>query len=323
MGKKGAEAPSTSTGIVQVSATMNMAIPPFWAMDPMASVLEQLDTLVMRFVPQLEGVLLAHADAKLLSKLGSIDGDSAFAEVPVRFTCFVWRPEVGMSVKGTITLSSPSHVSLLLYDTFNAAVSAPHIPADAWEFVHYSDVGESQRQDAKDRSVGFWQNKETGQRLGGQDNTLTFCVISMTVANQMLSLHGSLLSDPFSVPPPQPGTMSFDQAIGSTEPMEEEKTEETAPKPRRVRWEDSDEEAEEVVQQAAVADDAVDDHQAEAQDEEDAPLVEAPTQSSEAPKEADSDKKEKKEKRKDKKSSKKRDRDAEGGSKKKKKRHSE
>ena len=166
MGKKGAEAPSTSTGIVQVSATMNMAIPPFWAMDPMASVLEQLDTLVMRFVPQLEGVLLAHADAKLLSKLGSIDGDSAFAEAPVRFTCFVWRPEVGMSVKGTITLSSPSHVSLLLYDTFNAAVSAPHIPADAWEFVHYSDVGESQRQDAKDRSVGFWQNKETGQRLG-------------------------------------------------------------------------------------------------------------------------------------------------------------
>ena len=91
--------------------------------------------------------------------------------------------------------------------------------------------------------------------------------------------------------------MSFDQAIGSTEPMEEEKTEETAPKPRRVRWEDSDEEAEEVVQQAAVADDAVDDHQAEAQDEEDAPLVEAPTQSSEAPKEADSDKKEKKEKK--------------------------
>ena len=213
MGKKGAEAPSTSTGIVQVSATMNMAIPPFWAMDPMASVLEQLDTLVMRFVPQLEGVLLAHADAKLLSKLGSIDGDSAFAEVPVRFTCFVWRPEVGMSVKGTITLSSPSHVSLLLYDTFNAAVSAPHIPADAWEFVHYSDVGESQRQDAKDRSVGFWQNKETGQRLGGQDNTLTFCVISMTVANQMLSLHGSLLSDPFSVPPPQPGTMSFDLSL--------------------------------------------------------------------------------------------------------------
>ena len=113
--------------------------------------------------------------------------------------------------------------------------------------------------------------------------------------------------------------MSFDQAIGSTEPMEEEKAEETAPKPRRVRWEDSDEEAEDVMQQAAVADDAVDDYQTEAQDEEDASLVEAPTKSSEAPKEADPGKKEKKEKKKDKK----RDRDAEGGSKKKKKRHSE
>lgn len=320
MGKKGADAPSTSTGIVQVSATINMAIPPFWAMDPMASVLEQLDTLVMRFIPQLEGVLLAHSDAKLLSRIGAIDGDSAFAEVPVRFTCFVWRPEIGMLVKGTITLSSPSHVSLLLYDTFNAAISAPHIPMDTWEFMHYSDVGESKRQDAKDRSVGFWKNKETGQRLGGQEHTLTFCVISMTVANQMLSLHGSLLNDPFSVPPPQPGTMSFDRAIGSTEPMEEEdETEEAAPKPRRVRWEDSDEEADEVVEKAAIEDDAVDGYQTQPQEGEDASLVEAP-------KEVDMDKKEKKEKKekkKEKKSSKKHDRDAESGSKKKKKRHSE
>ena len=204
---------------------------------------EQVPDVCISFLPPLEGVLIAHSHARFLYPLGSIDGDSAFAEVPVRFTGIVWRPEIGMKLQGTITLCSPSHVSLLLYDTFNAAISAPHIPASMWEFVYYSDVGEVQRVDAKDRSVGFWRNKESGERLGGKNHTLQFSVISMTVANQMLSLHGSLLQDPFSVPPPRPGTLSFDQAMGTMEPMDEE-TNEEAPMPRRVRWEDSDEEDE-------------------------------------------------------------------------------
>ena len=204
---------------------------------------EQVPDFCISFLPPLEGVLIAHSHARFLYPLGSIDGDSAFAEVPVRFTGIVWRPEIGMKLQGTITLCSPSHVSLLLYDTFNAAISAPHIPASMWEFVYYSDVGEVQRVDAKDRSVGFWRNKESGERLGGKNHTLQFSVISMTVANQMLSLHGSLLQDPFSVPPPRPGTLSFDQAMGTMEPMDEETSEEV-PMPRRVRWEDSDEEDE-------------------------------------------------------------------------------
>lgn len=42
--------PASSTGIVKVSAVMHFAIPPVWMRDPMASVLDQLDTLVMRYV---------------------------------------------------------------------------------------------------------------------------------------------------------------------------------------------------------------------------------------------------------------------------------
>ena len=229
-------ASAVSSGLVMIRATMNFAIPPVWSADPLASVLEQLDTLVMRYIPQLEGVLLTHQGARFLQPLGYVDGDSAFVQAPASFRSLVWRPQVGMMLEGTMTLSSPSHVSLLLYDTFNAAISAPHLPSDAWDFVYFTDEDE---RDASDRSVGYWRHKETGNRLGGATRKLRFTVISMTVANHMLSLHGSLLDEPFSVPPPRPGSLSFDQAFGATELMDEEAAAPEAPtKPRRVRWED-------------------------------------------------------------------------------------
>jgi len=320
MGKKNAAqaaAPrqtASSTGFVKVQAKMHFAIPPAWTMDPMSSVLEQLDTLVMRYIPQLEGVLITHSHAKFLRKLGDIDGDSAFVEAPVSFTALVWRPEIGMALEGTMSLSLPSHVSLLLYDTFNAAISAVHLPASDWEFVHYSDAGESHRHNITDRSIGFWRHKATLERLGGNDGRLTFSVISMTVANQMLSLHGSLLADPFSVPPPRPGSLTFEQSLSVTEPMDEELEEVSMPAPRRVRWEDdSDEDVAEVQDDGEDGDENVSDYKQPdpvASDEEDdseeerqvasATLTEPASGTEEAGLESDTDVKAKKEKKKEK-----------------------
>ena len=79
-------ASAVSSGLVMIRATMNFAIPPVWSADPLASVLEQLDTLVMRYIPQLEGVLLTHQGARFLQPLGYVDGDSAFVQAPVSYT---------------------------------------------------------------------------------------------------------------------------------------------------------------------------------------------------------------------------------------------
>ena len=320
MGKKDAAqvaAPrpiASSTGLVKVQAKMHFAIPPAWTMDPLSSVLEQLDTLVMRYIPQLEGVLVTHSNAKFLRALGDIDGDAAFAAAPVSFTALVWRPEIGMALQGTMSLSLPSHVSLLLYDTFNAAISAAHLPASEWEFVHYSDAGESHRRSLTDRSIGFWRHKVTRERLGGDDGRLTFSVISMTVAHQMLSLHGSLLDDPFSVPPPRPGSLSFEQSLSATEPMDEQPEEVSVPAPRRVRWEDdSDEDVAEVQDNGEDDDEGVSDYRQpepaaldEEVDDDDehqessAMMTELASGTEESEPDVKSGKKEKKEKKKDK-----------------------
>ena len=103
MAREGAAA--RRTALVSMRAQMHLPIPPVWMDSPRSSILEQLDTLVMRYIPQLEGVLLTHADARFLGTLGGILGDSAFAEAPVAFTALVWRPQIGMRLEGAITLS--------------------------------------------------------------------------------------------------------------------------------------------------------------------------------------------------------------------------
>ncbi|GAA5914164.1 hypothetical protein JCM8208_003924 [Rhodotorula glutinis] len=45
-----------------------------------------------------------------------------------------WRPRVGMKLLGTLTLASPSHVSLLLHNLFNASIPSSHIPSHDYEF---------------------------------------------------------------------------------------------------------------------------------------------------------------------------------------------
>lgn len=85
-----------STALKNVSGKMHLPVPPVWSRDPKSSILEQLDTLVMRYIPQLEGVMVTHKDARFLSALGGINGDSAFGVAPVAFSALVWRPEIGM-----------------------------------------------------------------------------------------------------------------------------------------------------------------------------------------------------------------------------------
>lgn len=122
-----------------------------------------------------------------------------------------------MKLEGKISLSSPSHVSLLLDGLFNASISSQHIDLSQWEFVHEDPEAADQEggqggdeesqpvgEDDEDapHSLGYWRNKHDFGRLGGTDGKVTFTVVSMTVAKRMLTLHGSLLSRPFSVPPP-------------------------------------------------------------------------------------------------------------------------
>jgi len=126
-------------------------------------------------------------------------------------------------IVGRVNLCSPDHVSLLIHRTFNASIPRYHIPGDEWEFQYGPAENDpefgpdaSMGKGSEQEDAGRWVNRRNGQRLGGELGDLEFtvigCVVSLvlvacfasyqkqrlTVANEMLSIQGSIQLDPFS-----------------------------------------------------------------------------------------------------------------------------
>ncbi|SAM78455.1 related to Rpa43-43 kD subunit of DNA-directed RNA polymerase I [Ustilago bromivora] len=241
--------PSVTSAFETLYPIIDLPIPPVFSTDPYSAFSDLMDTLVMRYIPPLSGVLITHSPTRFLQDTALFSADSAFATASLGFECIVWRPKIGQMLEGTIALSSPSHVSLLLYGLFNASIPASHLPEDEWEFLLNGEQGGIDA--AQDRGMGYWRNKLDGSRLGASDGKLKFTVISLTIANHMLSLHGSLLKHPFSGPPPtldrsylKKSLLPSTFGLGTTNPLEKDAADSTqvppAPTPRRVRWEDED-----------------------------------------------------------------------------------
>lgn len=133
---------------------------------------------------------------------------------------------------GKINLSSPDHISLLVHRTFNVSIPRHHITTDVYEFEYgpaendpefgaggaeeTTQNAPAEGAEGQAESDGRWVHKVTGTKLGDADASLEFtvvgCVISiflafasahaksysLTIANQMLSLVGSIQPNPFS-----------------------------------------------------------------------------------------------------------------------------
>lgn len=154
---------------------------------------------------------------------------------------------------GRLSLATPSTISLLLHNLFNASISADQIPKDKYEWdptakLPYSlaplstaaqftpttttsprkastavlptdpslgaeDMQSSlvendeddeqeatqvhhEEDDHDQAELGCWVDKETREPLGGTTGHIDFTVIGLTIANSMISIHGSLLDRP-------------------------------------------------------------------------------------------------------------------------------
>lgn len=182
--------------------SIDISIPPALVHDPHRAADELMDTLLMRYVPQMSGVLLSHHNVTFLRQHAKIDSDGAYAIVPAGMTCLVWAPEIGMRLEGQIQLSTPSHVSLLVHGIFNASITSAHLPStmdpshsskDTVYQWHECENGESDvkmenveggssnndfmADDTGEKSTGYWVNKQTGEKLGGKDGKVVFTVV--------------------------------------------------------------------------------------------------------------------------------------------------
>ncbi|KDQ21783.1 hypothetical protein BOTBODRAFT_123659 [Botryobasidium botryosum FD-172 SS1] len=216
-------------------ATLSVSIPPVFASDPRDGVEQMLDSMVMRYIPALQGVVLAHDNLRFLQTTGKIQADCPYALCQVGFDAMVWSPVVGMRLSAKVNLCSPDHISLLIHRTFNVSIPRHHIPADDWVFEYGPAENEPEPGEAavpfqtpekenmdidgdgsgsgeintiagidtraekiQEHETGKWVHCITGEKVGGKDGIVEITVVGLTIANQMLSLIGSLQPDPFS-----------------------------------------------------------------------------------------------------------------------------
>ncbi|KAH9942444.1 uncharacterized protein BXZ73DRAFT_88017 [Epithele typhae] len=201
-----------------VRTALTVAVPPAFK-HLRDGVEEMLDSMLMRYIPSLQGVVLAHNRLEFLDRTATIKAECPFANCRVAFDATVWSPQVGMKLSGRINLCSPDHVSLLVHRTFNVSIPRHHIRTDQYEFEYgpaendpehgvVQQEGEAGAEEQVD-SGGRWVHHLTGEKLGGEKGVLEFTVVGMTIANQMVSLVGSIQPDPFSpdhVPRPTTST---------------------------------------------------------------------------------------------------------------------
>ncbi|KAJ9101038.1 hypothetical protein QFC21_003256 [Naganishia friedmannii] len=182
------------SAFLHVNTDIRLSIPPVFAGDLRRGAMEMLDSLVMRYTPALQAVLLAYSNIRFADTTANILNDCPFAIVDVSFNAVVWSPKIGHRL---------DNIPLDEYE-FDEDVSAAEIRETDGEVLDSDEEDSSDEEDDDEDSEGIaaakeeiietgrWRNKRTGKLLGAGGEEIAFTVTGLQVSNQMLSLTGSL-----------------------------------------------------------------------------------------------------------------------------------
>ncbi|KAI8076723.1 uncharacterized protein B0P05DRAFT_545584 [Gilbertella persicaria] len=201
-----ATTPTVSSSFSEVVVKLYLHLAPMWSGKTMEGVNEQLNAFLMKYLPEVDGVVLAHSDVKFVTEKGKILYDSPFFHFFITAKFLVWKPKRGSKLVGRINLQSEDHIGLLIYGTFNASIPKSRIPSSVYEWkvneeetvpeVKQEDETEQESEPAAEERTrtqyGEWINKSTGSSIGGEDGTLEFNVVDIIEANDILTVTGSL-----------------------------------------------------------------------------------------------------------------------------------
>ncbi|KAF1802092.1 hypothetical protein V8B55DRAFT_1476918 [Mucor lusitanicus] len=205
----GSPAPAVATSFSEVVVKLYLHLAPMWSGKTMEGVNEQLNAFLMKYVPEVDGIILAHSDVQFTADKGKILYDSPFCHFFITVKFLVWKPKRGTKLVGRINLQSEDHIGLLIYGTFNASIPKSRIPSSTYEWKineeeaveeaiqeanedEDADVTEAVAEERTRTQYGEWINKATGSSIGGEDGTLEFNVMDIIEANDILTVTGSL-----------------------------------------------------------------------------------------------------------------------------------
>ncbi|XP_076646153.1 RNA polymerase I subunit F [Halictus rubicundus] len=98
---------------------------PFHLTNLNTSLNEILSSNLNSYDAELKGFLLAYQNPKLLTPLGEIFYDTCFIHIDVEAEFYVFRPEVGSSIKGIVNKKGVDHIGVLVHKAFNVSIPKP------------------------------------------------------------------------------------------------------------------------------------------------------------------------------------------------------
>ncbi|KAH8553322.1 hypothetical protein BGW37DRAFT_257619 [Umbelopsis sp. PMI_123] len=232
----------------EVSIRLYIHLAPMWVNKPIEGVNEQLNAFLMKYIPEVDGVVVAHSGLRMEAADGRIMYDCPFSHFFIRVKLLVWKPNKGEKLVGKINLQSPDHIGLLIYGTFNASIPREHISQTHFEWrASAEEERQPETEEAEGSSeetekqyeytkseFGEWVTKATGQGVGQNDGILEFSVVNLVSANDILTVTGALLS-----PPMPKDTTSTDEitreAPSTNEKSKKEKKEKKEKKNKREK----------------------------------------------------------------------------------------
>ncbi|GAA5799112.1 hypothetical protein EDC94DRAFT_608652 [Helicostylum pulchrum] len=204
----GSAAPTVATSFSEIVVKLYIHLAPMWSGKTTEGVNEQLNAFLMKYVPEVDGIVLAHSDVQFDVEKGKILYDSPFCHFFITAKFLVWKPKRGTKLVGRINLQSEDHIGLLIYGTFNASIPKSRIPSSTFEWKINEETIEEESNDTESEEsdeaaepvseertrtqYGEWISKETGAGIGGEDGTLEFNVMDIIEANDILTVTGAL-----------------------------------------------------------------------------------------------------------------------------------
>ncbi|KAI8593273.1 hypothetical protein BDZ88DRAFT_404168 [Geranomyces variabilis] len=175
---------AVSTTFHAISTTIRIQLAPVFLATPARGVRAHLARFLMRYVDELDGVVLSYANVKAIGDVARVIDDSPFCHFVVRATCWVFRPVVGETIVGVVNKVSSDHVGLLVHGVFNASIPADKIPRERFSFDHTTEAWIQPGDGAGTKDIVL-----------GVGAVVRFTIVELTKANEMLTIGGSLVEN--------------------------------------------------------------------------------------------------------------------------------
>ncbi|ORX41799.1 hypothetical protein BCR36DRAFT_407341 [Piromyces finnis] len=215
------------THFKQVITRLVLKLSPCFASEPRKGVEEYLKKLLMRYVPEFDGIVIGYTNVQFLQKNAEILFDSPYFSVKVGVIFNLFTPQKNLEIVGKVNKVSADHIGLLLYGVVNASIPSDKIRKKNFKW---------------DENSFAWKETFGERRKICNGCVMKFTIVDVLKANDMLTVIGSLLEKPdetgiIKEGEDEPETMAMD--------IDEVKTETAAPaKNNKIVWDDNDDEEE-------------------------------------------------------------------------------